>query len=59
VYIDGVLKGTVSATSSANTYRRIAYQFTWSTAGTHTIKVVVLGTSGHPRVDVDAFLVLK
>lgn len=59
VYIDGVLKGTVSATSSANAYRRIAYQFTWSTAGTHTIKIVVLGTSGHPRIDVDAFLVLK
>jgi Pro-kumamolisin, activation domain len=27
-------------------------------AGTHTLVVKVLGTSGHPRVDIDAFLVL-
>jgi hypothetical protein len=24
--------------------------------GTHTLKVVVVGTPGHPRVDVDGFL---
>jgi len=27
-------------------------------AGAHTLVVKVLGTSGHPRVDIDAFLVL-
>jgi hypothetical protein len=59
VYIDGVLKATLSAYAATNSFRRIAYQFSWSTPGTHTIKIVVLGTAGHPRVDVDAFLVLK
>jgi hypothetical protein len=28
----------------------------WSSVGLHTIKVVVSGTSGHPRVDVDAVI---
>lgn len=58
VYIDGVLKKTISAYGST-AYRRIMYQFTWATPGTHSIKIVVRGTAGHPRVDVDAFLVLK
>jgi hypothetical protein len=59
VYIDGHLKGTFNASSSSTTYRQIKYQFTWSTAGTHSIKIVVVGSGSHPRVDVDAFLVLK
>jgi hypothetical protein len=59
VYIDGALKATISAHTTATTYRQLVYQFTWSSPGTHTIKIVVLGTAGHPRVDVDAFLVLK
>ena len=29
------------------------------TAGTHSLALNVLGTAGHPRVDVDAFLVIK
>jgi hypothetical protein len=30
----------------------------WGSSGTHTIKIVVKGTAGHPRVTHDAFLVL-
>ena len=59
VYVDGVLKATVSAFSSTTKFRQDVYQFSWSTAGTHKIKIVVSGTSGHPRVDVDAFLAIK
>jgi hypothetical protein len=59
VYVDGVFRGTVSASSSSTRYRQDIYQFSWSTAGTHAIKIVVSGTSGHPRVDVDAFIALK
>ncbi len=36
--------------------RRIVFNKTFSTPGLHTIKVVVAGTRGRPRVDVDAFL---
>jgi hypothetical protein len=55
VYIDGVLAATVSLYSSATTYRYVAFQRAWGSSGRHTIKVVVSGTSGHPRVDLDVF----
>jgi hypothetical protein len=59
VYIDGALKATINCHTTATSYRQVAYQFTWSTPGTHTIKIVVLGTAGHPRVDFDGVLLLK
>jgi hypothetical protein len=59
VYIDGVLKATVSTYSSTARYRQILYQFSWASPGTHRMKIYVKGTSGHPRVDVDAFVVLR
>jgi hypothetical protein len=58
VYIDGVYKKTVSAYGSTK-YRQILYQASWSTPGTHKMKIVVSGTSGHPRVDADAFVALR
>ena len=59
IYIDGTLVTTVNLLSGGPTYRAIAYQKSWSSSGSHTIKVVVVGTAGNPRVDVDAFAVLK
>lgn len=59
VYIDGVLKATINAHTTSTAYRQVMYQFTWSTPGTHTLKIVVLGTAGHPRVDFDGVLLLK
>ncbi len=59
VYVDGVYKGLVSSYSPTTKYRQIVYQFTWSTPGTHKIKIVVNGTAGHPRVGIDAFVVLR
>jgi hypothetical protein len=59
VYIDGVLKATVSAYSATTAYRQVVYQYTFPTRGTHTMKIYVLATAGHPRVDIDGFLVLK
>lgn len=58
IYINGSLVDTVDLGGST-TYRVVAWQKTWSTSATRTIKVVVAGTSGRPRVDVDAFVVLK
>jgi len=57
--VDGIYKGTFSPSTAPTVYRQLSYQFSWSTAGNHSIKVVVVGTAGHPRVDVDAFVVLK
>jgi len=59
VYIDGAYKGTISTYATKTAYRQVVYQYSWSTAGTHTIKIVVKGTAGHPRVDFDAVLLLK
>ena len=59
VYIDGALKATINTHTTATSYRQVVYQFTWSSPGTHTIKIVVLGTAGHPRIDFDAVLLLK
>ncbi|HVQ22571.1 MAG TPA: hypothetical protein VMT36_04815, partial [Candidatus Saccharimonadia bacterium] len=56
VYVDGALKATVSTYSSTTRYRQVVWQFGWSTRSKHTIKIVIKGTSRHPRVDFDAIL---
>ena len=58
IYINGNLQATIDL-SDPTRYRVLAWQRTWATSATRTIKVVVVGTSGRPRVDVDAFVVLK
>ena len=59
VYVDNVYKGTISTYSATTKFRQLVYQFNWPTAGTHRIKIVVVGTAGRPRVDMDAFVVLR
>lgn len=56
VYIDGVYQATVSLYASSYQAQRIVYAYNWSTNGTHTIRIVNKATSGHPRIDVDAFI---
>jgi hypothetical protein len=55
VYIDGVYQTTISLYATSYSARPIVYTYKWSVNGSHSIKVVVVGTAGHPRVDVDAF----
>lgn len=59
VFVDGHFIATVNLHAASTTVRRIVFSRTWATSATHTIRIVALGTSGHPRVDVDAFLVLR
>jgi hypothetical protein len=63
VWVDGVKKKTIDLYSSAAQPRRAVYTQSWSTSGTHTLEVRVLGTkntaSSGTRVDVDAFVVLR
>jgi hypothetical protein len=58
VYLDGVYVGTSSDYATSTLYRRLVYSKAWTSSATHTIKLVCLGTSGHPRIDLDAFVVL-
>lgn len=39
--------------------RQIVFAARFASVGTHTIRIRVLGTVAHPRVDLDAFLVLN
>lgn len=59
VYLDGVLVKTIDLYSATTTARRVQYSASFATSGTHTLKVVVVGTAGRPAVDVDGFIVLK
>lgn len=60
IYVDGVLKATIDAMQpGTTTARMVEWQKSWPSAGKHTVKVVVVGTAGRPRVDVDAFVVVK
>jgi hypothetical protein len=56
VYVDGHLAGRVSLWSSRLRTRRIVWARSWAESGPHTVRIVVLGTRRHPRVDVDAFV---
>ena len=58
IYVDGVLAATVNLNATTTTYRFVAFSRTWSSVGTHTIKVVSLGTPV-VRVDIDAFGVIR
>jgi hypothetical protein len=57
VYVDGKLVKTVSTFSSRFVARRTLFTRSWSTQGSHTLKIVVLGTAHHPTVAIDAIAV--
>ncbi len=58
VYVDGILQATVNLYSTTTIARQMVFTKTWPSSGRHTVMIVALGTSGHPRVDVDAMVVL-
>jgi GH25 family lysozyme M1 (1,4-beta-N-acetylmuramidase) len=55
IWIDGVYAATISLWAPTYQARSIAFARNFVTNGTHSIRISVVGTSGHPRVDVDAF----
>ena len=56
VYVDGQLARHIDLHATTPQARLIAFARRWADNGMHTIEVVNLGTAGHPRVDVDAFI---
>lgn len=59
VYVDGVLVATVDTYAATTTRKLVIWQRSWATAGAHTLKLVVVGTAGRPRVDLDALVALR
>ena len=56
--IDGVLQATVDTFASSLQARRIVFTATGLSAGAHTLRIEVVGTSNRPRIDVDGVIVL-
>jgi subtilisin family serine protease len=59
IYVDGTLVSTIDLRRSVARNRVVLFSRWWATAATHTVKVVVLGTSGRPRVDIDGFVAIR
>jgi hypothetical protein len=58
VWVDGVLSATIDTYAAAPASKQVVFSKGWSSYASHTIKLVVVGTAGHPRVDLDAFEVI-
>ncbi|WP_330460580.1 N-acetylmuramoyl-L-alanine amidase [Streptomyces sp. NBC_00820] len=59
VYVDGTKTATVDLKSSTTKYRDALWTKTWSAGAAHTIKIVVVGTSGRPTVTTDGLVYIK
>jgi hypothetical protein len=59
VYVDGTYRGTVNLHRTSFAGRQLVFRAAWTSSGVHTLRIVVIGTAHHPRVDVDAFAILR
>jgi hypothetical protein len=59
IYIDGKLKATIDLYSPTTQIKQVVYQKAWTAIATRTMRVVVLGTAGHPKVTVDQFFTVR
>jgi hypothetical protein len=59
VYVDGALKATVDTRASTTQVRQALWTSNLGAIATHTIKVVVVGTTGRPKVVLDGIGVLR
>jgi hypothetical protein len=59
IYLDGVLQATVDTYRSTAEYRSVIWQRSFSSVVTKRVRVVVVGTAGRPRFDIDALAVIK
>jgi GH25 family lysozyme M1 (1,4-beta-N-acetylmuramidase) len=59
IYLDGRYIKTISLRTSTGHSRAVVFARNWGVNGTHTLRIVIVGTAGHPRVDVDAFVRLS
>ena len=58
LYVDGKHKETLIVHDFLTAPRMKLFAMSWPTVGTHTIRLVVISKQ-HPRVDIDAFVVLR
>ncbi|MET9380967.1 N-acetylmuramoyl-L-alanine amidase [Streptomyces sp. NPDC002928] len=59
VYVDGTKVATVDLKSATTLYRQAIWTKTWSSSAKHTVKIVVVGTSGRPTITTDGLVYIK
>ena len=59
IYVDGVLTTTIDLRRTSSQNRVVLFSKSWTTVAAHTVRVVVVGTSGRPRIDIDGFAVAR
>ncbi|MGC5243262.1 peptidoglycan recognition protein family protein [Streptomyces albogriseolus] len=59
VYVDGVKAATVDLRSTATSYRQAIWTRTWTANAKHTVKIVVVGTSGRPTITTDGLVYIR
>ena len=59
VYVDGEYVKTVNTYGRSFDARATLFRTGWKSSGTHTLKIVVVGTKGHSMVAIDDFVVVK
>lgn len=57
--MDGTKTATVDLRSSSTMYRNAVWTKSWSTSAKHTVKIVVVGTSGRPTITSDGLVYIK
>ena len=56
IYVDGNLVRTVDLYAASPSYRHVLVSLSWATSTSRKIRIVVVGTPGHPRVGIDAIV---
>ena len=59
VYVNGTKVATVDLYSKTYQRQRIAWAGSWSSSASRKVTIRVVGTKGHPRVDIDAFVTMS
>jgi uncharacterized protein with LGFP repeats len=59
VYVDGTKVATVDLKSSTTKYRDAIWTKSWSSSAKHTVKIVVVGTSGRPTITTDGLVYIN
>ena len=59
VWVDNKYRTTIDLRSSTTRHRRVVFAISYAVAGTHTIQLRVLGTTGRPTVSLDGLVILR
>ena len=59
IIVDGKRVAVIDLRGGEHIQRRVVWAKSWTNSRRHTVRVLVLGTDGRPRVDLDAFVVMR